>query len=216
MVLAKQEYADVMLQNEIGAVRYAVGGVLFNTINAIVDMNNTYIKRGAKRYVEELSEYKYLPDNFIGNYMAVIDAKTIEELRSTSFELLRNLESFYIGMVDKFINKPVPTYDNLNGTYEELWCNCRNKIITSCDLNDKSYAFHSALGTQSYLDEMAVEHVGTPKFNLMQHFDSDNLQAFKSEFLKIMDAYLHEYEKVNRKVEKFDTFDELYDKFMNC
>ena len=213
--LAKQEYADVMLENEIGAVRYAAGGVLFNVINAIVDINNTYIKRGVKRYVEELSGYEYLPDDFLTSYMAVIDAKTIDDLRSTSYLLLSNLVCLYNSMVMKFIEKPVPTFENLNGTYEELWCNCRNKIITSCELNDKSYAFHSALGAQSYLDEMAIEHVGTPKYDLMQHFDSDNLQVFKSNFLKIMDNYLLEYIKVGRKVEKFDTFDELYSKFMN-
>ena len=38
--MAKQEYAGVMLQDDIGAVRYAAGGVLFNAINAIVDINN--------------------------------------------------------------------------------------------------------------------------------------------------------------------------------
>jgi len=49
----------------------------------------------------------------------------------------------------------------------------------------------------------------------MQYFDSENLQAFKTELLKIMDDYLLEYEKVNRKVERFETFEELYTKYMN-
>ena len=210
---AKQEYANAMLSEQAGAVRYAAGSVLYHTLNAIVNMNNTYIKRGIKRYLDELRQYRYLPENFESKYMAVIDGKTVDELRKDSFALLRSVDELYHEMREKFIPKAVPSYDNLKGTYEELWCNCRNKIIVSTDANDKNYAFHSALGTQMFLDEM-TDYFGTPKFDLMQHYNSDNLQSFKSAFLLIMDEYLAEYEKVGRKVERFDNFEQLYAKYM--
>ena len=212
--LAKQEYANLFIADEIGACRYAAGGVLYNTINAVVCINNTYIKRGAKRYLEEISGYKYVPVDFVKNYMSIIDAKTIDELSLSSLALLKSLEKLYLDMVNEFVPKLKPTYENLDGTYEELWCNYRNKIINSCDSGDKSYAFHAALGAQMYLDEMTDYITGTPKFDLMRHFDSDNLQSFKSAFLGIMAEYLHEYEKVGRKVNKFDTFEDLYAHFM--
>lgn len=59
-------------------------------------------------------------------------------------------------MYKNFAEQPVPTYENLNGTYEELWCNCRNKVLKSMTVWDKdiSYAYHVTMGTQDHLDEM--------------------------------------------------------------
>jgi len=70
-----------------------------------------------------------------------------------------------------------------------------------------------AEGAQSYFDEM-TERLGTKKYDLMQHFDSDNLDKILDEFLKIMDEYLQAYEKVGREVKHFDSFEALYDSYM--
>ena len=103
----------------------------------------------------------------------------------------------------------------ISGTYEELWCNCRNKVIVSTESNDKSYVYHVARGAQEYLDEM-TEYRGTKKFNLMQYFDPDNLLSFKEAFLRVMEEYLEEYNKVGRKVERYDSFEQLYDNYMQA
>lgn len=117
-------------------------------------------------------------------------------------------------MCDNFIVKPAPTFDNLRGTYEELWCNYRNKILNSVKTNDASYAFLSAFGAQGYLDEMAAEK-GTKKFDLMQYFDASDLSVMKEKFLEMMDEYVDEYGKVGREVERFTTFEQLYDHYIN-
>ena len=39
---AKQEYANTMILNQTGDVRYAAGNMLYHTLNAIVSLNNTY------------------------------------------------------------------------------------------------------------------------------------------------------------------------------
>ena len=211
--IAKQEYSNALLADDIGTVRYASGGVLHNCINALTNLNNTYIKRGIKRYMEELATYRYKPDNFIDIYMSVIEAETVDELRIASFEMLKCIVRLYDRMYENFVEHPVPTYDNLSGTYEELWCNVRNKVIASVGAKDKSYTFHTALGAQNYLDEMA-EVRGTKKFNLMQYFKADNLEEFKDAFMSIMVEYLEEYNKVGRKVERYETFEQLYEHYM--
>jgi len=212
--LAKQVYADSMLAEKTGTIRYASAGVLYHLVNCLVTLNNTCIKRGIKRYLEELLTYEHLPENFEELYMAVIEAKTIDEIRMSSLSLLKGVVRLYYEMHSEYSPKLIPTYDNLKGTYEELWCNCRNKVLTSIDAKDKSYAFLAAMGAQNYLDEMADEHCGTKKFDLMQYFDADNLDIFKDAFLKAMDEYRAEYDKVGRKVAQFDTFEELYNSYM--
>ncbi|MCL2517587.1 MAG: nucleotidyltransferase domain-containing protein [Oscillospiraceae bacterium] len=210
---AKQHYAEAMISDDLGIVRFASCGVMYYLINAIVRMNNTYIKRGIKRYREEILSYKYLPEKFYEIYMSVIEANTIIEMRNTSLKMLKNVVILYDDMYEKFVEKQIPTYENLEGTYEELWSNCRNKVILSCDLGDKSYAYHAAMGAQNYFDEM-TKMIGTKKIDLMQYFAANNLQLFKKEFLHAMDEYLEEYNKVGKKVIKFDTFEELYEFFM--
>lgn len=210
---AKQEYANTLLSENIGAVRYASSGVLFHLVNALTNLNNTYFRRGVKRYLEEIGAFRYVPQDFEKKYMAVIHAKTIGEIRSASYALLNSIIHLYHEMYQDFVVPPVPSYDNLAGTYEELWCNCRNKVIASTESGDPSYAFHVAMGAQQFLDEM-TEDKGTPKIDVMQYFDSEHLNVFKDHFLQAMDEYLEEYNKVGRKVERYDTFEQLYSHYM--
>ncbi|MEK4664485.1 nucleotidyltransferase domain-containing protein [Priestia sp. FSL H7-0729] len=212
--LAKQAYSDTMLGEDIGSVRHASADVLYNLVNALVNMNNTCIKRGIKRYLEEIRSFRYVPDDLDSLYMSIIEAHTIEDIRITSFNMLNSVTKLYNTMCDNFIIKSAPTYDNLRGTYEELWCNYRNKILNSVMTNDASYVFLSVYGAQGYLDEMSREN-GTKKFDMMQYFDASNLPVMKEKFLEVMDEYLEEYDKVGREVERFTTFEELYAHYMN-
>jgi len=95
-----------------------------------------------------------------------------------------------------------------------LWSNYRNKVLNSVTNNDASYAFLSASGAQEYLDYMAVEN-GSKKFDLMQYFDASDLQVLHENFLKVMDEYLDEYDKVGREVKRFTTFEQLYAHYMD-
>ena len=210
---AKQEYTNTLLTDDLGTVRYASCGVVYNLVNALTNLNNTYFRRGVKRYLEEIGNYRYLSDSFIIKYMNVINSKTIDEIRNASYDLLKSMVGLYETMHKNFVEQPVPAYDNLRGTYEELWCNCRNKVFRSIKAGDKSYAYHVAMGAQRYLDEM-TETRGTKKFDLIQYFDTDNLILFKDRFLEAMDEYLEEYNQVGMKVEQYDTFEQLYSQFM--
>lgn len=210
---AKQEYTNTLLTDDLGTVRSASCGVVYNLVNALTNLNNTYFRRGVKRYLEEIGKYPYLSDSFTIKYMNVINSKTIDEIRNASYDLLKSMVELYETMHKNFVEQPVPNYDNLRGTYEELWCNCRNKVLKSIKAGDKSYAYHVAMGAQNYLDEM-TETRGTKKFDLMQYFDSDNLLLFKDRFLEAMDEYLDVYNQVGMKVKQYDTFEQLYSQFM--
>lgn len=214
LAVAKRCYADAVLADGIGEVRYHAGGVLYEVVNALTHLNNTYINRGIRRYLEILRAYQYLPEQFEALYFKVIRAKTVEALRESALNLLRATLELKRKMADEFIEKPAPTYENLWGTYEELWCNCRNKVISSTDQNDLSYAFHAALGAQNYLDEM-TQMCGAPRFDLMRHFDHRDLKRFQAEFLRAMDEYAKVYDAVGRKIERYDSIDALYDDFIN-
>lgn len=210
---AKQYYAEACLSDEPGPVRYAAGKLALEVINAINQLNNSCFLHGTKRYLEELAPLSYQPENFEQSYMWIIEAKTVEDTRQAALHLLKNTMVLYDQMDTELVQHPVPTFGNLTGTYEELWCNLRNKVINSTQTKDKSYAFLTAVSAQNYLDEMTADR-GTKKFDVMQHFSADDLDAFRERFLTMMDEYLDEYKKVGKEVVRYDTFEELYEAYM--
>lgn len=210
---AKQDFADVMLLEDLREVRLASCNVLYHLVNTLTNLNNTYFKRGVKRYLEEICSYEYVPHNLEALYMAMVNAKNIEAIRSATHNFLKEIVGLYEAMYQMFVEKPIPTFDNLTGTYEELWCNYRNKVLKSVVSGDKSYAYHVAMGAQNFLDEM-TEDRGTIKIDLLQHFDSDNLGLFKDKYLEAMEKYLEEYTKVGKSVVRYNTFDELYSDYL--
>lgn len=210
---AKRHYADTLLSNEPGAVRLAAGALLSEALTALTHLNGTYLKRGIKRFQEEVYAYPRLPENFREDYEALIAAGGVEEMRDVSLRLLQNLIRLYEKTRDAYASKPVPSRDNLAGTYEELWCNYRNKILASVRTQDISYAYFAALGAQEYLDEMH-DMLGTPKWDLLQYFDARNLSLLEERFLRVMDEYLEEYHKAGRSVKRYQTFDQLYRDYM--
>jgi len=211
--IAKQHYSEALLTEQIGAVRYASGNLAIALINAVTNLNNTCFKQGTKRYLEELSVLRYLPKNFEQTYKELIDAQAVDDIRSAAFRLLKDTIQLSHDMFAELIVPPVPTCDNLTGTYEELWCNLRNKVIASTQAKDKSYAFLTAIGAQNYLDEMTASR-GTKKFDVMQEFSADALDAFRESFMRIMDEYLDEYKKLGKEVVRFDSLEELYQSYM--
>ncbi len=210
----KRDYATACIEEEIGPVRYGAGGVLYGAINALTQLNNTYLRYGIRRHRETVAAYEHLPDGFLKDHDALIAALTVPELRAASLRLLKGVEALWRVMDAELGVHPAPTYDNLAGTYEELWSNCRNKVIDAALQNDPAYLFHAALSAQSFLDAMHEEACGTPKFDLMAHFDAGNLTAFRDAFLAAMDDYAAEYEKVGRAIARYDTFEELYKTYM--
>ncbi|MCL2527015.1 MAG: hypothetical protein FWE42_01255 [Defluviitaleaceae bacterium] len=56
--------------------------------------------------------------------------------------------------------------------------------------------------------------LGTKKYDIMGHFDSDNLDIVLTKFMQVMDDYALEYEKAGREIKYYDSFEALYDDFM--
>lgn len=210
----KRDYATACLEDEIGPVRFAAGGVLYGAVNALTQLNNTYLRRGVRRYRETVAGYEFLPRGFLADHDALIAAQTAPALRDAALRLLKGVEALRRDMDARFGAHLSPTFENLAGTYEELWCNCRNKVLNAARENDPAYLFHAALGAQNYLDEMRDAVCGTPKFDLMARFDAENPAAFRDAFLSVVDAYAAQYTKAGRGIERYETFEDLYQSYM--
>jgi len=210
---AKGFYADLLIEDDLNSIRYASGNMLFEIINTLVNINNTYIKRGTIHYLEELKTYQHIPVNFESMYLTVIDSKSIDEIRENSHVIIADMAKFLKEMQKDYIKQPKVTFDSLNGVYEELWCNCRNKLIRSASMKNSNYAIHVARGAQNFLDELHHD-IGTPKYNLMEVFDAHNMTPLKNKFLEIMEDFREAYDNTGRKILHYNNFNELYSDYM--
>ena len=211
--LAKQNFTDMILGNDVSTVKLSSAWLVINLVNSIVHLNNTCIKHGIKRYLEELCAYRHLPNNFKQLYMTVVEAKNEDDIKNASEKLLRAVIRLRDELKKKYVAPPVPDYNNLRGTYEEAYCNCKNKILNSIETGDKSYIFLAAAGGQGYFNEMA-DVVGTKRFDLMKHYDADNPEKYRDAFLLAMEEFSEEYNKAGRRILRYDDFETLYGDYM--
>ena len=210
---AKRIFTDIILAEEIGEIRYQASSLVYEIVNTVVALNNTYIKRGIKRYFDDLPEYEYVPKNFKANFEAIVKAKNEDKIKDSAKIFLVETVALYKKLEQTIAQIPTPTKENLPCWYEEMWCNCRNKIINATTRGDGNYAFLAGEGAQSYFDEMTVK-LGTPKQDLMQHFAVDDLDDFREKFLEIMDEYQQLYNELGISVRHFERFDDLYEDYM--
>ncbi len=210
---AKQHFAQMMLEEGIGGVRYAAGLMVYELIQAVIHMNNTYLKRGIRRYWEEIRAYSYVPEGFEALYCSLLGAKTVEELRSAAKAMLLAAEKLYQEMVQACVPAPVPTKESLAGTYEELFCNYYNKMEWAVSQQDPSYVFLTMVGAQAYAEEMTREH-GMPAVDLMKDFDCGDLEKGREAFLRVAVGYEEEYARLGLEIQQFSSFDALYRHYM--
>lgn len=210
---AKQYYADAMLAEEPSAVRFAAGLGMQELIHAVTHLNNTYFKRGLKRYWEEMATWQNLPDDFEAQCHRLVATTEPDDVRSIFRTLLENVIRLHARLKREWIPLSPPTSDNLAGTYEELWCNFRNKLHVCAETGNQTQAWQVALGAQGFFDEMS-ESRGTPRVDVVGAFHAEDLPGFRDAFMQMMEAYRTEYDKAGRAVERYATFEDLYAHFM--
>lgn len=210
---AKLQYAETQLNDSLGAVRQASCGVLEESLYALASLNNTYYKKGIKRYAKEIRSFRYVPMQFEERYMQVVMARNPVEIREATGLLLKGLTSLLEDMLLSHTVRPVPSPELLRGTYEELWSNYRHKLLNSVKDGDPAAALLAATGAQQFLDEMSRSR-GTKTIDIMQYYQAEELAFFQQRFLEAMDEYLAEYHQLQIEVERYESFEQLYATFM--
>lgn len=155
---ARKEYADLMLSNESGECKYAKVNMLNNIELAMYMYNKTYVKRGIKRIPEEISTMNCRPTGFNELYWDLIKADSIEDIKEKSTILMKIVKSFAQQMKDKVIIKKEIMDADINGTYEEIYSNWKNKMYHAVDINDVYLSLMTAASCQNFYNEMYSEY----------------------------------------------------------
>ena len=205
---ATLSYGKMMLEEEIGAVRQLSGDVIYHITNTVCFLNHNYFKLGVKRQLKEMLAMERVPRDFEQYFNGVIHAVSVPEIKEAAAKLIKTVKEMYNLIEEEILEKPVPTKDNLEGTYEEIWSNWKNKIHYAADHKDILLAFSSGVNCHGFYDEMHEER-GTASINLMKHFQANDLDSFANAFEEAMELYKENYDRLQMKVLTFDSIDEF-------
>jgi len=203
---ATLSYGKMMLEEEIGAVRQLSGDVIYNLTNTVCFLNHSYFKLGVKHQLKEMLAMERIPKDFEEYFNGVIHAASFPEIKEASAKLIKTVKKMYNEIEEEVLERPIPTKDNLKGTYEELWSNWKNKIHYAAKHKDILLAFSSGVSCQGFYDEMHEER-GTAPINLMKHFQANDLDSFANAFEEAMELYKENYDKLQMQVIKYDSID---------
>ncbi len=187
---AQKMFAEAYLSESLSKVRSCAGIAIEFIENAVMLYNGQYFKKGTKRTFDELRLLK-LPFDLKTVIIDIISADTVEKIRERLKELLA-LTNEYMQVPKK---KELPSAENLWGTYEEMYSNWKNKMPEAADRDDVYSSFMNLLSLQYMFHEIA-EGIAVDDFEIMDKFDSKNLEENACVFNRALSNYLAEYEKV--------------------
>ena len=189
-------YGNLMLAEDLGGAWPYAGRLLRHASDTVCIVNHTYLKLGVKRLLGEILAMGRIPEHFREGFHGVVSASSLPQLQEAATTLLRSVKKWLDEIRKETPNDVVPTQGVLNGTYEEIWCNWRNKVRYAAEHDDAFLALASGVNCQEFYDEMHEAH-DTVAINLMLHFDPQDLPAFARAFDQAMAVYRQEYDRLN-------------------
>lgn len=175
--VAMSIYQTAMFEEKISKVRMAAGFIADYLSVAVAFTNQTYFKYTQINQIDELSVMQDIPENFISYYKAIIDADTIDVLKSLCHSIILTTRKF---MKTKNPHVEESAHDsdfhNLAEWYQELSYTWR-RIYYWCDQQDAQKAFVWGCMLQQELDTVK-EEFGLNEMDLLGYYCSKNLSTF--------------------------------------
>jgi hypothetical protein len=209
---ASKKYADLMLSDKYGECRYATAGMLYYIEFALYMYNKAYVKRGIKRIPEEITMMKYLPAGFNELYCKSIKAGNVEEIKETSTMLMKALKDFAKQRKCNFTSKNEISEADINGTYEEIYSNWRNKMYYAADTDNAYLSLMTAASCQKFYDDM-YSKFNIDRIDLMENITAENLTLSVEVFEDAMEEYKKNYNRFSTEIKCYKDLDEFERKY---
>jgi hypothetical protein len=207
---AMEIYRTMMFEESLYKVRMAAGFIARYLSFAVACINGTYFKQRLDLETVELAQMKEVPENFIPYIEEIVKAKSVEELKKLSHEIIRTSREFLTAHKQ---SKPAeaeaktPDYKELAGWYEEgslIW----RRIYYHCDTQNYERAFPDAISLQHELN-IIKEEFGLQEMDLLGSFDATNLSAFRQRAQELEQYIISEIENHGVILNKYDTLEQF-------
>jgi hypothetical protein len=206
--IAMEIYRTMMFEDLLYKVRMAAGFIAHYLSIAVTCINGTYFRQRLDLEIVELAQMKEIPDNFIAYYEAIVKAKSVEELKNLSYEIISTARKFIAAHKPPKTEKvKTPSYEDLADWYEEGSLTWR-RIYYHCDTQNYERAFPDAINLQRELN-IIKEEFELREMDLLGSFDAINLSAFKQRAKELEQYIISEIENHGVTLNKYDTLEQF-------
>jgi hypothetical protein len=199
-------YATVMLSDNAAECKYASAKMLVSLEYVIFLANKSYMKRGTRRIPAEIRALSRLPTNFLDDYQNLITARALEDIQSCSTQIMRTTRSFAMAIQESVAAKKDITRHDLEGTYEEIFSNWRNKMHLAAHTDDAYLALMTMASCQEFYDEFATEY-NIDRVRLFEEFQIDDLSRSAERFDAAMEQCRCLYTRVGEPVRSYSSIE---------
>jgi hypothetical protein len=201
-------YRTMMFEDRLYQVRMAAGFIARYLSIAVAGINGTYFRKRLDLETVELARMKEVPENFIQFFEAIVKARSVDELRRYSHEIISTTRKFIAAR--KQPNAPntrMPDYEDLADWYEEGSLTWR-RIYHHCDTHNYERVFPDAITLQYELN-IIEEEFGLKEMDLLGCFDTEDLSAFRQRAGELERYVVSEIESQGFKLNKYDTLEQF-------
>ncbi len=210
---ALQAFGRLCLEDSLFSCRPLSAEFLYFIEFIVYMCNQAYIRHGIQGIPEEICGLKKLPENFRENYFALINAQNVSAIRQSAKLLLKGAHSLIEAAESEAPAKPPITAQALEGSYEEICSNWRNKVYRAAEKGDRYLALMSMASCQVFYQEMA-ERYDIPSFNLFTRFTPEDLQQAVQDFERVMQEYKTLYDRENTPVCRYDNIESFISDYL--
>lgn len=204
--VAMDLYRVIMFEERLYRVRGLAGYIHYYLTISVACLNKTYRKDWHTGAIQEISQWKELPDRFVEYYQAILAATTAGEMKSLAHLLIASTRQF----IARYKPQPddaakAPNYQWLADWYQELrtWW---NRLYYFCNDKDNDAVFHEACQLQSELD-IVGEEFGFGEMDLLGCFDSLNLEPLSRRAAELEKVIVSAIERQGIKIKHYDTLE---------
>lgn len=201
-------YRTMMFEERLCKVRMAAGFIARYLSVAVAGMNGSYFRQRLDLETVELAQMKEIPENFIPCFEGIVKAKSVDELRRYSHEIISTTRKFIAE--HKQTRAPgdmKPDYEDLADWYEEGSLTWR-RIYHHCDTHDYKRVFPDAINLQYELS-IIQEEFGLKEMDLLGSFDVADLGTFKQRAAELERYIVSEIEGRGIVLNKYDTLEQF-------
>ncbi|MCR5255979.1 MAG: nucleotidyltransferase domain-containing protein [Acetatifactor sp.] len=209
-----------------------IGAAIYYLENAVAMLNKRFFRLGVKRAYEELNGMEKKPDMFCDLIEKVISAPTVDEAKEGLIFLIKETTEIFVKeglrlgktvcvqdiLEEKnetiFEDNESQNYDDrkaatvyaLEGTYEEMFSNWRNKMYLAAETGNSHLAFMSLISFNAMLTEISNEwRIGD--YNPLSGYNPADLYATAQAFDNTLKEYLEEYRKIGLEINCYSNID---------
>jgi len=206
-------WGRLIARSDLCSCRLWAGSIILQLADAVSHENLTYFEKGLKMQYTDLIAMDSLPDGFIKEYEAVIEASTVAEMRERCGALIASCMEFLDSDMETAVHhpqgdKPVQEpqdidFHALAESYGEI-VSTFNKVYSCCESDNGNLAFISAVCLQQVLDD----EVQGIRLDVLSDYDKADLSRFSAS-VKSAEAELVEYITSGAAIVRYTSVDEF-------